>query len=50
LFISNHGVGRPFTFKILVVTSRQIGFELTIALKCELSKVSKIVYTSGNHG
>jgi len=33
-FISSHGVGRLFTYKVLVVISGQIGFTLKIALKC----------------
>jgi len=33
-FISNHGVRRLFTYKVLVVISGQIGFTLKIALKC----------------
>jgi len=33
-FRSSHGVGRLFTYKVLVVISGQIGFALKIALKC----------------
>jgi len=33
-FRSSHGVGRLFSYKVLVVISDQTGFELRIALKC----------------
>jgi len=35
-FTSSHGVGRLFTYKVLVVISGQIGFALQTALKCSL--------------
>jgi len=49
-FWSSHGVGRLFTYKVLVVISGQTGFALKIALKCLLSEVTKICYTLGNPG
>jgi len=48
-FISSHGVGRHFMYKILVVISGKRGFTPKITLKCKLSKVSEICYTSGNY-
>ena len=50
LFKSSHDVGRLFTCKVLMVISGQIGFAPKIALKCKLSEVSEICYTSGNSG
>jgi len=41
-FITSHGVGRFFTYKVSVVISGQIAFALKIALKSYLRKVSEI--------